>query len=212
MTAATGDIIISDSFSGTSGVTLPTYNPSWVTKPGDGAAYISNAGRVRAGSTGASYHSAEPATAEYDVRADFRVFSSDVAHTESALAGRADPTISDEYNVIWSDNSGESPTLWLYRISGGSANLLGSTTTGVAIGVGNTARIECRIRTASKVAVYNGVEKISSSDNVVTAKGQAGFYMIGTGSNTAGTHLDNFEVQDTVSVRSEAPAQAIWMG
>jgi hypothetical protein len=83
-----------DQFTGTTGTTLASHTPntggSWSTASG-GLAQLTAAGRVRGSASGyADYRiNGTPATADYDVSADF-FFASMSATNNSGISGRAD--------------------------------------------------------------------------------------------------------------------------
>lgn len=79
---------------------------------------------------------------------------------------------------------------YLYKVVAGSYTELG-TSSADAPTSGDTVKLE--IKDASKKLFINGVERISSSNNDITAAGKAGLRSYGT---NAATYLDNWQVEE----------------
>jgi hypothetical protein len=189
----------SDTFTDTAGTELSLHTPSgggsWTLHGSyTRTMVVSDANRCRQGGTaGAScyYHSASPASAEYDVSADLYVKTNNPI--TMGVAGRIDTATNTMYATRYVSGS----TQWeLLRISGGSSASLGTYVQTLAT---ETAyRVKLEVRDAAKKVFIDGVERISSADNAITAAGRAG---VRQGSNTSGAdgtgyHLDNWEAAD----------------
>lgn len=194
-----GVTFVTDTFTDTAGDNLATQHTgevgaTWVPVTGGGGGnwLITDAGRVRPASAGTAHDtraSGVPTTAEYDVDADFRVFThaGDFSDTPR-LWGRLLATEQTGYFVY---NSGG--TWILYQMEAGMATgYLGEFASPLVDGT--TYHVKLAIRDASKKVYLDGVLIITSFTNVLTTKGYVG---IGTGyyptaaTNSTGVHLDN---------------------
>lgn len=129
--------------------------------------------------------SVTPASAEYDVQADIRA---DI-NWSFGVSGRIDDAVSDEYFAAY-ENS-----LWkLWKIDAGVVTTLATYTGDSPNGTTRTAKLE--IRNATKKLFIDGVERISSTDNAVTAAGKPGLYGDG---NSTGNWMDNWSSTDFVA-------------
>lgn len=126
-----------------------------------------------------------PASAEYDVQAD--VVST--IEWSGGVSGRDVQADTDRYTFVyenslwklWKTDAGTTSTLATY--SGDSPN-------------GTTRTIKLEIRDATKKGYVGGVERVSSTDNAVTATGLPGIYWDG---NSTGTQMDNWSSTDYVA-------------
>lgn len=190
---------VEDSFTDTSGTVLSSHTPNiggtW-TKHGSytGDMNISDANRLRMGSGTASrcfYNSTDPAGAEYDLECIDRVITA--ANNAFGMAGRIATGANTMYMMRYQQSTGN----WqLYKIVTGTATLLGEFTQARTSSTESTVKLE--IRDATKKVYIDGVERISSTDNAITAAGKAGFRDGSgvAGSNTTGIHLDSFVATD----------------
>lgn len=190
----------SDNFTGTDGTLLSAHTPSgggsW--SDGTGAAEefeISNNNRLKTTSSDLRFakHSGTPASAEYDVLATFVVVSV-TANSTMGICGR----IAAAANTCYFARYNHSSTQWqLFKVVSGTATQLA--TYSQSLSAGNTLAIKLELRDAAKKFYIDGVERLSSADNVITAAGQAGVRAGGTGSNTTGQHLDDWSAEETAA-------------
>ncbi len=188
----------SDDFTGAEFTSLSSHTPSgggsWTLHPSySNPLQISNANRAKnaAGSgSGAAYHSGTPATAEHDITGDFTYFSG--GGTEDiGICGRMSTTANTMYMWRYVGNGWQ-----LFKFVAGSATLLGSWSQSVSAGSTQAGKLE--IRGAAKKGFVEGVERVSSSDNAITAAGRAGIRAFAGATNTSSTHIDNFVAADPV--------------
>lgn len=194
---------VRETFTDTAGTILVsghTAEATWVAVTGGGGGnwIITDANRVRPGSGGTGHDTAAssgiPASAEYDVETDFQVFTHVGDFSDSPrLWGRLLLSAQTGYFVY--NSSG---TWILYRMEAGIATgYLGDFPDTLVDG--QTYHVLLQIRNATKRVFINGVLRISSVDNTLTAVGYGG---IGTGyypsaaTNSTGIHVDNFLVTD----------------
>jgi hypothetical protein len=164
---------------------------SWVEHPvyASGALVITDANRLRCSAgVGGYYLNAAPATAEYDVACDFVVLSS--TGMFAGPTARMDTTANTFYHVRFNSTNG----VWeLFKFVAGVSTSLGQ---GPAFTytVGQTYNVKLQIRDAAKKVIVDGVEQVSSADNVITAAGFAGIRWSSGNTNSTGTHFDNYTV------------------
>lgn len=134
-----------------------------------------------------------PVSAEYDVVMDHNFKSLISTNTGSGQFGRLDPTVVSGYHVRFTGLSGVGGTRWeLYKFLPGSATALG--TFAQTLTPGATYNVRLVIRDAYKAVEINGVERIRSTDNAVTAAGRIGIRSSGAVATNTGVHLDNLAV------------------
>lgn len=190
---------VSDTFTDADGTNTVSHTgetgATWTEHPSssnvNSQAIINNRMRHQGG-TIAFYASGVPATAEYDVEVDVVVFTT-FGVVYYGVSGRADTTADTLYYVSYDVPDGR----WgLYKRVAGTQTSLGSYTQALTDGV--TYALKLEIRDAAKKVFIDGVERISSADNVITAAGRAGFYGYSEASATAttGIHQDNFTATD----------------
>lgn len=190
--------VVSDSFTDTAGTLLENHTgatgATWTKHSASTTtAQITDAGRIRpsavSSATALYYASGVPASAEYDVTADFVVMSLVTIFT--GITARTDTTANTFYFVRYNQTQGQ---LWqLYKFVAGTATLLGSFAQ--TLTVGQTYAVKLQIRDAAKKVFIDGVEQISSVDNAITAAGRAGVRLLdGSASDAGALHLDNFTV------------------
>lgn len=126
-----------------------------------------------------------PASAEYDVQAD--VVST--IEWSGGVLGRIDTAADDRYTAVY-ENS-----LWkLWKTDAGVTTTLATYSGDSTNGVTRTVKLE--IRDATKKVYVGGVERISSTDNAITATGKPGIYWDG---NSTGTQMDNWSSTDAAA-------------
>lgn len=198
-----------DAFTDTAGDDLvtqhtPDVGTGWNLHSSSGSvsAAITDAGRCRLhlGTVGQLYYITDTSpSAEYDVTVD--VYKADNTSSTIGPAGRINPSGNDCYLARhWTDNHN-----WeLYKFLGGSYTLLGSYDQ--TLTDGNTYTCKLELRDAAKKVYIDGVERISSGDNDITAAGRAGFRGDYAQSNTTGLHVDNFVAETPTSSVDRAVA------
>lgn len=160
-------------------------------------ATISNANRLKKTATGAGhyYTSGVPASNQYDVECVIRRLSS--VDTAAGVIGRADQTANTLYLARFNNNNN-----WeLYRAVSGTFTLIGNFAQAITTNQDYSLKLE--IRDAAKKLYVDGVERVSSADNTITAAGRAGvrhgFGADTAGSDTTAIHLDTFVATDLSS-------------
>lgn len=140
-------------------------------------------------SAGHSYYraSGSPATAEYDVELD--VIGVTTLTVSVGVAGRID----DVSNLYFGDAL-QGTGLRLFKRVAGTFTQLGSYAT--TVDGSYDARLRLEIRDDAKKLYENGVQRISSADNVLTAAGNAGVRADGVSGSTTGLHFDNLTATD----------------
>jgi len=194
-------VVVNDTFTEASDTTLASHTgetgATW-------AKHASYAGTIRvigatdrirqdavSGGDAVYYASGTPATAEYDVQASLYVASNvDFA----GLCGRIDTAANTYYLVIYYQANG---TWVLDKVVAGTATNLGTYTQALTLSQSYTVKLE--IRDATKKVYIDGVERISSADNAITAAGKGGVRInasSNSGTDITGYHLDTFSVTD----------------
>jgi hypothetical protein len=183
--------VVQDTFTGADGTLLTAHTgetgATWTKVTGVG--FLTNDMEIRSnrarglGNYGREVASGVPATAEYDVQADIYVASvSDAAGVVGRCASSGDSCYLAQYDST-------SGAWQLYETVG--YTLLGSFSQ--SLSVTQTYTIKLQVRNATKKVFIDGVERISSADNSITAKGSGGI-QFGVTSETTGLHVDNFTV------------------
>lgn len=199
---------VSDTFTDTADTTLASHTgetgATWTASPNATTPFlVTDANRIRTSvSTRVEYRSSgTPASAEYDVQATIRQLSSDAGQYLGVL-GRLVTANDDSYAAVYSKPDG----VWLlYKRVGGAFTSLGTSAATLTTGVDYVIKLE--IRNATKKLFVDGVERVSSADNALTAAGFAGVVGIGfAASNTTGMHLDTFTADDPAGGATPSPA------
>lgn len=189
-------------FTGTDGDELSAANAAFSKQITCANALIqSNRLCAASGATPPRYiHSAAPASADYEVSADFHVVTTNTAYAAGVLA-RAQSGVDTSYWARWRPGTG-----WqLFRYDAGTPTQLGSTVA-ETISAGTTRRI--RLRCAGDVvSVYRDAETspiITVTDaSPITAAGYAGILV--SALTTAGPHLDNWSADTLDAGDTTAP-------
>jgi hypothetical protein len=157
-----------------------------------------------------------PASAEVDQEIDVLIKSSVSDLSQGVVARLVAGTPGQEtdyiYDYRWS--SSVANRQWrMFRTQNNVFTALGTYAESLSFGV--SKRMQARCRNAGKVlALFEGgvwVDKITSSDNVVTANGGVGLRS-GSGpvsTDAGGCHLDNWTATDVGGVVINAPAQLL---
>lgn len=183
-------VFVSDTFTETSDTDLTSHTgetgASWTLANGYSDSPVVNGANDVCMSgdsaSAAAYASGEPATAEYDVEADVK----NLWYRSGGITGRHQ-TGANTYYMLRAHNS----KFELYKVVNGSFSLLGQDTTTLTYGQEYSIKLE--IRDATKKAYVDGVEKLSSTDNAITAAGRAGIRFSTSGSLS---QIDNFTATD----------------
>jgi hypothetical protein len=188
---------VTDRFSDAAGVSLTSHTPdaggSWAVVSGT-PGVVAAGHRARAGGVTASsvlhYHSAVPASADYEVSADVVQLSGTTDQVVGVL-GRVDAGTDSCYILRYSQPAGQ--IQFLKRTSGVFSSILGSSsytpTTGVPF------RLALAMTGASMVGRLNGSTVITHTDASITAAGRAGIALLAQSvapSDATGLHIDDF--------------------
>ena len=185
---------ISDSFAGTAGMLLSSHtgeeNASWTrhAASGTGTASITAAGMARQSGTGTAGYIASGASTspEYSVEAAVTIRSS--LSARACITARVDPASATFYAACYDQGA----KAWqLVKSVAGSQTTLGQFAERLPTAAVRAVKLV--VRNASKKVLVNDVERISSTDNAITAAGRAGVYFSGKPvSDTSGAHLDDY--------------------
>lgn len=197
---------LSDTFTDTNGTALASHTgetgATW-TKHGSyssGAVQISGSARIR--STAASaislyYASGSPASADYSVTANYRVYTSaSDPFTLAGVAGRINTAANTYYVFFGAKNQS---TEWVLRkyVAGVSTDL---DTYDATIAADTTYQIKLEMIGTSIKAYIDGVEVCSATDSAISAAGKAGvFFYDQTANDTNGPQLLDIEAADPAS-------------
>lgn len=208
--ANVGSAVVTDTFTDASNTLLSSHTgetgATWTKHPSyAGDSYISNANRMRGGGNSMYYASGVPATADYDVQADFCGMAQNASTT--GIAGRVSTTSNDAYRVVF-----DVPNTGMYLLQKVNAGVvtqlqaIGAWQWGGNFADGSTHNVKLQMRGSSIKVFIDGVERMSVTDSSITAAGRAGVY---TGSysmtDTWGIHIDNFSV-----INAPPPAQFVY--
>lgn len=209
-------MFVNDTFTDTAGTDLSAHTPDTGGAYTSHASYggelvISDANRLRRGAAGSNalyYNATDPATAEYDVQVDLHV----VTTSETRLFGPAG-RIATGANTLYFARYSVANSRWeLFRIVAGSAVAMGTFSQTLTAGNSYTCKLE--LRNAAKKVFIDAVERISDTDNTITAAGKIGVRegVSGAGSggsNTTGHHLDNLVATDAGGGGAAVPTLAL---
>lgn len=195
-----------DTFTDSSGVSLGSHTPdsggSW-TKLGESSngsvAVISNANRVRnqnAAGWNGYYHSADPASADYDVAYTGRPVSTS---GEVGALARVDTSTEDFYYASTVVSTG---VHLVGKYVSGTFTTLASGTSTIQTGQDHFERLI--VRGDFLAVVGKGGVVAYAQDTAITAAGKAGVYLNGNAIDTSGSHIDTWEAFDvgTLDIRS----------
>lgn len=193
-------VFASDTFTDSDSTELSAHTPdsggSWTqsTTWADDAVIVSNQLQLIDSATNGTSgyaHSGVPDSAEYDLTWDSIVAADGASQNINVgVLGRYDGDA-----TCYRCRYRPSQTRWqVTRIENGSGTLLG---TYIADHAGGTAEAKFEVRDAAKKLFVGGIERISTTDNVITAVGKAGidFAALGGASNDR-HHIDNFVADD----------------
>jgi len=190
---------VDDTFTDTDGTALDAHTgetgAAWTQHPsyGVGTDSVINSNRLRdADSSNALvyYASGVPAGVEYDVQVTLRRVAGG-GQDFSGFFGRLSTTVDSGYFLQYRVDVTE----WrLFKADGGAYTQLGSYVQGLTNDTDYVARLE--VKDATKKLFVDGVERISSTNNDITAAGRAGMRLIGSATASDGSHWDNFSATD----------------
>ena len=187
---------LSDTFTGTGNTLLQNHTSdsgnAWSKQTGTLDGVISNANRLRFDITnGTTIYVSDwiPATADYDVSADFYIAGTSADFT--GIGGRNSPSSPTGYYAVL----GAGNVIRLYR--GGNGTPLGSQTVTANTGETHTMKLEMR---GNVIKVYWDASVIinatAAGGDIVSTAGRASVYLQATAGDSAGIHLDNFFAAD----------------
>ncbi|MDH4276109.1 MAG: hypothetical protein OEW08_13835 [Gammaproteobacteria bacterium] len=184
-------VAVTDNFNGTNGTTLQTHvadtGESWTRSPGQSIDVTLDGAGALAKINWTKYHSSwAPATAEYDVTVVVLRYVSSI-HAIDGPAGRVSTTVDTDYHF-----NGYGGVFYLRRQVNGGGTDLASYTAGVD---GNPTTCKLEIRDAAKKGFINGVERLTSADNTITAAGFAGIQF----TSDELSHVDSFTADNPPS-------------
>ncbi len=191
-------VLGSDVFTNVNSTLLGNHTSSsghaWVRHPSSaGNAIISgNTVRDQNGNEPLYYLNMVPPTSEYEVQID-------VSGPSYAMgpAARIDTAVNNAYLVYWSSG-------WrLVRNSNGIGTVLGSYVGDSPATAVQTVKLQ--VTNASKKVFINGIERISSSDNIITGTGMAGIGFSGVTSDFG----DNFTVSSIGTPTSDTTPPSV---
>jgi hypothetical protein len=154
---------------------------------------VSNANRIRQAVTGTQIYlrTDTPPGAEYSVQGELYPMAASTT-ARNGVVGRADE-LADTYYLARYDTT---TNVWqLYKFVAGTPTLLGSSASTAAVATRYMVRLE--IKDATKKLFVNGMERISSADNEITAAGKFGVRFqdaAATPSDTTGHHMNKFQM------------------
>lgn len=205
---------IYDTFTDTSGTYLESHTPdiggAWVRHPSYTSAklQISNANRCRKDAVAAQtayYNASDPGADDYTVSAVYRYLGTTIS-AMPAVCARMNDSVVTMYMVRYYPDS----TVWqLYKLVSGTPTLIGSWSETLTAGDERLCELDVSGTTISvRIA---GTTRISVTDSSITARGYAGIRdgSAVAGSDTAGIHLDNFTVTNSLAVWARR-ASGIW--
>lgn len=193
---------VNDTFTDTALVALPSHvgetGATWAYNTANAATLvISDANRVRPDTigNGYAYASGVPASADYDVTATIRKFSSVGTATNIGIVGRSSTGVATFYYAHYNDGAAQ----WqLARLITGGNSTLGSAAQALTLGQDYVLKLRM---VGSAISLYvDGVLTIGPITNTeITQVGLGGVKCGGgtaTATNSTGYHIDNFSVID----------------
>lgn len=197
-------IVVSDSFTGSDGTELFSYNSVWDNHPSFSPdLVISNANRCRTtGSSGTArcYRMAtDPGADAYDVYCNIRFVTYDTA-TGQAIgpAGRIDTSANTMYFARHNPVAGQ----WqLFKTVAGVSTSLGTYSQTFSAGDEPLAKLTLRTSGNTVELLVDGVSRITSTDTAITARGLGGIREGSgqPGGNSVQVHVDNFVIENALT-------------
>lgn len=198
----------SDTFTGTDGTLLSTYNAAWSLQFGHtvGSYINSNAatgGLIAGGAYCIYQNSGAPANADYSVFADITNVD-DTVGWQAGITGR-NAALADTCYLTASINvSGTSDTQRVYRLVAGAYTQIGSNST---VSFAGTTSHELRMA-GDQISMYlGGVAKCGSpiTDANITAAGKAGILLFNNSAASVTVSIDNWSGVDAAAGGGAGP-------
>lgn len=199
ISSLSGAAVVYDTFTDTSALLLSSHTgeagATWTKHSSySGNSYISNANRMSGGGDSLYYASGVPATADYDVQADFCGMAQNAS--TPGIVGRLSTSGDNAYRVVF-----DVPNTGMYLLQKVNAGVvtqlqaIGPWQWGGNFADGSTHNIKLQMRGSSLKVFIDGVERMSVTDSSITAAGRAGVYTRSYSmTDTWGIHIDNFTV------------------
>lgn len=149
--------------------------------------------RSAAAGKGVMYYSGAPASADYSVQADIRIFDATGA---VGIVGRCSTTASTFYYTYITNNNSE---LVLAKMVGGAITSLDTFNSAGFFAAGSTYTVELRMAGTSIKVFVDTVERCDATDSAITAAGRGGIRGINLSDTYTGKHIDNVRVYDSTT-------------
>lgn len=159
--------------------------------------------RSAAAGKGVMIYGATPASADYSVQADVRIFDATGA---VGIVGRCSATASTFYYAYITNNNSE---LVLAKMVGGAITTLDTFNSAGFFDAGSTYELTLEMTGTAIKAYVNGVERCSATDSAITAAGRGGIRGINLSDTSTGKHLDNFTIFDATTPPSLARSSIV---
>lgn len=188
---------ITDSFTGSDGTELHTYDSAWTQHPSlTGSAreaYLyNNAVRPTTTTSPYYYYTTAPSGADYSVSFDAKKITGTANYVANSIARVSLAAVTFYRCSIYYDTSGR---IQIHKFVSGTAtaltSIVGFTETG-------TDTVKFDLSGSDLTASVNGAYVTSASDSSITAAGYCGigFYSAATPGTTVGVHTDNFLAEE----------------
>jgi hypothetical protein len=209
-THATGTVIITESFTGSSGTPLESHigevGATWVKHLGmTGNLVLSNANRLRVDTSDtSSWYDASgvPTSTDYDCSGDFKVFSLEALHYTSLLC-RMMTNAATGYAIQY--NIADARWELFYWLNGDTYTLQ---TYSTALTVGSTYSAMLLMRGSQLTVEVDGTPIMQTTDATITGPGRLGINIYAVGSadtNATGIHLDNISLRQVDTITPPPP-------
>jgi hypothetical protein len=184
----------SDLFTGTNWQTLQSHTANaggpWVKHATAGGNWYIYGNRALCRTAGIAYLSGvSPASADYTVKADLRVFG---GSGDTGVAGRIN-TGNSTFYYLYAKGSTE---LVLAKMVSGAITSLDYYILGGLWDAGSTYTIELEMDGTDIKGYLDGVERVGVVDSSITSTGKGGIRAPVISDTTTGKHLDNFSIFD----------------
>lgn len=210
---------VNDTFTGTDGTTLASHTPddggTWqITSTAaaggssSGVTAILSSGTLTANAPGLQSslyrHSASPATAEYDITAEFIIGTTSTSNDYWNLVGRLTATgTTDSVLSRYCASYRGAGTGWrILKNINGTATVLAQAATSVT----GTKSVKFEIRNATKTLYVDGVSTVSTTDNTITQVGKVG---LGAPDDQSVNSIDNLLAADPASSTVSGTAASV---
>lgn len=185
---------VTDTFTGSAGTTLQTHTgelgATWTKHPAAAQDMVlTNANKLRGSSTGnygLYYASAVPPSSEYAVSCTVTQVS--LLSNPTGICARLDTAAQTCYYAQYG-GSGALGLFELRKVVAGVETSLGQYVQ--TLGDGNSVTMTLQVYDRAKKLLINGITRVTSSDNTITATGRVGVKGKSQNNNTTGTHIDD---------------------